>query len=112
MPDALSGGPSDEERMVLPFEERTIMIGGQEFRFRELSVEENDKAADAAKQPDGTINGRTMMRLMILTSLVEPKMTSKELVKLPQRAYIRIYDAVSELNTVDLDADSEEEGKS
>jgi hypothetical protein len=106
------GGPTEAERMSLPFEERTVTIKGQKFRFRELSVEENDRAADSAKNPDGTVNGRTMMRLMILASLIEPKLSAQELAKLPQRAYIRIYDAVADLNTVELGDDPEEEGKS
>jgi hypothetical protein len=96
----------------MPFEEKTVKVKGMSFRFRELSVEENDAAADAAKNPDGTVNGRTMMRMMIISSSIEPKLDPEQLSKLPQRAYIKIYDAVSSLNTVELGEDPDEEGKS
>lgn len=108
----LSAGPTNEELVELPFAEKELKISGKAFKFRELSVEENDQAADAAKRPDGSIDGRLMMRLMIMSSSVAPKLTSEAMGKLPQRAYIRIYDAVSALNSVDLDEDAEDEGKS
>lgn len=91
-----------------PFEERVVTIAGHPFKFRELSVAENDSCADAARQEDGTINGRTMMRMMIMTSSVDPKLTPDVLASMPQRAYIQMYDAVTTLNTVDFSAD---EGK-
>lgn len=103
--------PTDELN-AFDFETKTITIRGHEMTFRELSVEENDAAADAAKQPDGTINGRTMMRMMILASSVSPELDDKALAKMPQRAYIRIYDTVTALNTVELGDDPGEEGKS
>lgn len=105
MSDAMSKGG-------MPFEEKTITVKGQKFRFRELSVAENDECADSAKNPDGTINGRTMMRMMIIKSSLEPKLDSDMIGNLPNRAYIKIYDAVSDLNTIELGEDPEEEGKS
>lgn len=103
--------PTDKEIIELPFAEKTAKIGGKTFKFRELSVQENDDCADAAKMPDGTINGRTMMRMMIINSSTEPKLTTKMLAAMPQRAYIRIYDVVNELNTLDIDVeDTEAEG--
>lgn len=104
--------PTELELNTFDFEERTIKLRGQELIFRELSVEENDAAADAAKQKDGTINGRTMMRMMILSSSVQPKLDDQSLARMPQRAYIKIYDTVSALNTVELGEDPETEGKS
>jgi hypothetical protein len=94
------------------FEEKTVTIKGKKFRFRELSVAENDECADSAKNPDGTINGRTMMRMMIMKSSVEPKLDSDIIAELPNRMYIRIYDVVSALNTIELGEDPEDEGKS
>ena len=94
------------------FEEKTVTIKGKKFRFRELSVAENDECADSAKNPDGTINGRTMMRMMIMKSSLEPKLDSDIIAELPNRMYIRIYDVVSALNTIELGEDPEDEGKS
>ena len=94
------------------FEEKTVTIKGKKFRFRELSVAENDECADSAKNPDGTINGRTMMRMMIMKSSLEPKLDSDTISELPNRMYIRIYDVVSALNTIELGEDPEDEGKS
>ena len=98
---------SDVMPTGMPFEEAVIKVKGTEFRFRELSVAENDECADAAKNPDGTVNGRTMMRMMIIKSSVDPKLDADSIGSLPQRAYIKIYDAVSNLNTVDLNDDDE-----
>jgi hypothetical protein len=111
VPDKLTA-PTKDELQTFDFETKNIKIRGHELTFRELSVEENDAAADAAKQPDGTISGRTMMRMMILASSVNPPLTDKDLAKMPQRAYIKIYDTVSALNTVELGEDPDEEGKS
>lgn len=105
-------GPSDDELIELPFAEKVVKISGREFTLRELTVEENDMAADASRKPDGTIDGRLMMRLMIISASVSPKLTAEAMAKMPQRAYIRIYDAVQELNSVDFDADGDDEGKS
>lgn len=99
---------TDSEKLTLPFAEKTVSVGGMKFKFRELSVQENDDCADGAKNPDGSINGRTMMRLMIINSSMDPKLTNEQLGDMPQRAYIRIYDAVNELNTLDIDADDME----
>lgn len=104
-------GPTEEEILTLPFAEETINISGREFRFRELTVEENDQCADASKNKDGVVIGRTMMRLMILAAAIEPKLTAESLAKMPQRAYIKIYDLVNRLNSVPLDEDDEEAGK-
>lgn len=94
---------------VMKFEEKTVTIKGQKFRFRELSVAENDECADAARNPDGTVNGRTMMRMMIIKASLDPKLDTDMIGNLPQRAYIKIYDAVSDLNTIDL-SDEDEDG--
>lgn len=76
---------------------------GTHYVFREVTVEENDACLDAAMNPDGnTINNRTMTRLLILKSTVEPKGFSiKDLVGLPYRAYQHIVDLVNDLNDAD-----------
>lgn len=102
--------PTASEAMEFPFEERELVVGDKKFRFRELSVQENDDCADSAKDQDGRINGRTMMRLMIIQSSVEPKLTPKMLALLPQRVYHKIYDLVNDLNDPETLGKDEGEG--
>ena len=90
------------------FEERAVTVGGKTFRFRELSVEENDTCSDASRDPSGMINGRTMMRMMILSSSVDPKIDPSMLQKMPQRLYLKLCDVVNELNNPDTLGDDGE----
>jgi hypothetical protein len=100
---------TEAEEMEFPFAEKTIKIGDKEWRFRELSVQENDDAADASQDKEGRINGRTMMRLTIIASSVEPKITPKMLASMPTRVYAKVYDVVNELqNPETLDKDEDE----
>lgn len=92
---------TDAEETQFPFEEKVLVLGGKEWRFRELSVQENDDCADSAKGQDGMINARTMMRLMIIQSSVQPKLSPNSLGKLPTRVYGKIYDLVNELQNPD-----------
>lgn len=102
---------TEAEAVEFPFAEKSVDISGREWRFRELSVQENDDAADASKDKEGRINGRTMMRLTIITSSVEPKITPKMLAAMPTRVYGKIYDVVNELqNPETLDEDDKKEG--
>lgn len=95
----------------------TLDLGARgKFSFKELTVEENDNCREAAttKTKDGveTFNGRTMMRMMIIASAVEPKITQKDLANLPQRVYAQIVDFVNNLNDgASLDKDDEQDPK-
>jgi hypothetical protein len=103
---------TDDELIEFPFAEKSITIGNREWRFRELSVQENDDCADASKDKDGRINGRTMMRLTIIASAIDPKITTSLLAKMPARVYGKIYDVVNELQNPDtLDDKEDDENK-
>jgi hypothetical protein len=96
------------------FEEREMMLFGKPFKFRELSVLENDACIDAARQPDGMINGRINMRLMIAKSSVDPKITVDDISKLPNRIYLQLAEFVNEVNSIDdalAEAAPDEEGE-
>ena len=102
---------SPQELAEFPFEEKSIKVGKNTFRFRELSVLENDKCADDAKDGEGRIDGRLMMRLMVIASSVEPKLSAKLLGSMPARVYAKIYDVVNDLQNPDtLDQEDDEEG--
>lgn len=89
----------------IPFKDASTTINGVEWKFRELSVIENDQCADGAKGPDGEFDGRTMMRLLIIKSSVEPKLDATRLGKLPQRVYLQIARVVNDLNNSEEDED-------
>lgn len=94
-----------------PFAKKTVTIEGVEMTFREITVAENDECADAATGPNNEFSGRTMMRMMIMKSSVDPVLDSEALAAMPNRVYIQIYDVVNELNTLNVSEDEvEEEG--
>jgi hypothetical protein len=80
------------------------------FTFRELTVKENDAARETATAKDGTFNGRTMMRMMVTMSAVEPKISLEQLEKLPQRVYAAIVEFVNDLNDAESLTDEGEPG--
>ena len=81
-----------------PFNEKTVSIGGKDFIFRELTVAESDACADASKKPDGEIDGRSMMRLMITKSSITPKLSLDALIRLPGHIYVKFAEAVNDVN--------------
>lgn len=104
-------GATADEEMEFPFAQETIQMAGRDWTFRELSVQENDDAADGARDKDGLINGRTMMRLTIMASAVEPKITTKMLAKMPTRMYAQIYEVVNRLQNPPEDESDKDEDK-
>lgn len=90
------------------FAEKEIEYEGQKFKFRELSVAENDYCADAARDEKGTIDARRMMRIMIAKSVVDPKITVDDLAEIPNRAYLKFAEIVNDLNSP---AEDEEDAK-
>jgi len=94
---------------------RTVKVdlGGTEYTLRELSVKENDDCTKMAKQADGTFDGRIMMRMMVLKSIVDPVTKDTDLGELPQRLYLRLCDLVTDLNAdEEAGGEDEDEGKS
>lgn len=81
-----------------PVETKSVTYRGVTYKFRELTVGENDVCREAASGPDDTFDGRTMIRMMIVTGAVEPAMSLEDLEKVPQRLYAQFIDAVNALN--------------
>jgi hypothetical protein len=81
----------------IPFKEANVTVGGTAWKFRELSVEENDECLEKSRRPDNTIDGRVLMRLQIVKASVEPKITLDKMVKLPNRAFLSFADTVNDL---------------
>jgi len=81
---------------------RTITHKGKSYTFREITVDENDEALEAAKNPDGnTINTRVMNRMIITLSATDPTISLDDLGKFSHRLYQKIVDTVNELNDPD-----------
>lgn len=80
------------------------------FSFRELTVEENDTCRETATAKDGTFNGRTMMRMMVTMSAIDPEIKLEQLNKLPQRVYAAIVEFVNDLNDSESLTDEGEPG--
>jgi len=95
------------------FVTKSLKIGTAEFSFRELSVQESDACLDKSKRPDGSIDGRMNMRLLISKSSVEPKITLDVIAAMPNRIYIKFAEFVNELNSIDdaEEAETTEEGE-
>ena len=106
MSRGLTSVPVEDVPFDIPFLEKEVEISGKTFRFRELSVSENDACLEAARKPDGDIDGRIMMRLMMTKSAVEPLLNADIISKLPSRIYIKLAEAVNDINA----AEDEEEG--
>ncbi len=96
------GEVKTEAPVVEGYDTRTVEHKGKSYTFREITVEENDAAMDAAKNPDGqTLNTKVMNRMIISTTAVEPKVGIDDISKMTHRLYQKIVDAVNELNDPD-----------
>jgi len=96
------------DNVVDLFRTRKTTVGSVEYTVRELSVKENNLCTLAARQPDGSFDGRIMMKMMVLKSVIAPRITDSELDELPNRLYLRLCDVVSDINADDeVDEDVE-----
>lgn len=90
----------------IPFLEKEVVVAGKTFKFRELSVVENDACLEASRKPDGDIDGRIMMRLMMSKSAMDPILNADIISRLPSRIYVKLAEAVNDINA----AEDEDEG--
>lgn len=92
--------PIKEVREPFAFVPATSSVTFQDvtYRFRELTVKENDECRELATAPDGTYDGRKHMRLMICLGAVEPTIDPEQLESFPQRLYGRVLELVAGLN--------------
>jgi hypothetical protein len=94
--------PVPDDPMEFTFVEKSVaMPNGSVWKLRELGVQENDECADMARKPDGIVDARAMMRFILVKSITDPVITLDQLVKLPNRAYLRLADAANDLNAAD-----------
>jgi hypothetical protein len=87
------------------FDEKVVEIRGAKFTIRELSAEEYDTCLKAANKADGDIDMVLLLRLMVMRSLQEPKMSAEDISKLPYKVSRRLASAVNELHFGDDEED-------
>jgi hypothetical protein len=97
-----------ESPFDIPFMEKTIDVAGVKFRLRELSVAENDAFLEGSRKADGEIDGRIMMRLMMSKSAIEPSLTADLIAKLPSRIYVKLAEAVNDINAAEEEPEGDE----
>lgn len=82
-------------------ETNSVSYKGKTYRFRELTVGENDLCREAAMGPDEKYDGREMMRMMIVSAAIAPEISRAEIEKIPSRLYAHMVDVVNTLNDPD-----------
>jgi hypothetical protein len=76
---------------------------GTKHTVRELSVDEGDDVAEAATQPDKTINNRLNTRMLLAKALVEPPTTIEQVGKFGTRRYLEVLRHFNELNSLPIE---------
>lgn len=75
-------------------------IFGTTFRFREVTVQESDDAYDASLNEDKTFNQRLNQRLLLVSSIVSPKVAVDDIGKWGIRKLIAMLDAYDRINAL------------
>lgn len=80
-----------------PYLTKEITLRGVHYKFRELTVEENDDCADASRDAEGVFNPRTMMRMVLMKAAQDPKITATDLGHMSQPVYLALCEVVNQL---------------
>ncbi len=89
------------------FDTISVTHKGHGYSFRELSAEEYDRCVALATKDGGDLDTVQLLRWMIVTGSVEPKLDAGGLSKLPFSAVTRISRAVNDLHFSPDDTDAE-----
>ena len=77
-----------------------ITVDGVTYTLRPITVREADEAYDAAKKPDGELDGRLHMRLILVSSIDSPATTLEDVENWPLPRYLRLLEVCNRLNSV------------
>lgn len=91
------------------FTQSTITVKDMTFTLKELTAGQYDDAVRAAETNAGEVDSVLLLRLMLLDSMIEPRMNAEELNALPYRVIRRLNQAVNELHWA-ADQDGDEPG--
>jgi len=82
-------------KLTEDFETRTVVVRDITYKFKELSASEYDSIIKLAAGPDDNAELNTVLRLMAVKSIVEPKLTSSELESKPYPVYAKLLQTVN-----------------
>lgn len=89
-------------KLTEEFETKVINIRGTEYRFRELTASEYNSIIKLASGPDDNAELNTVLQLMAIRSLVEPKMTATDLDAKPYPVYAKLLQTVNTMHFTPL----------
>lgn len=92
---------SADKGLTFDFEERDVEIKGTTFKLRELTTEKYDECIKSATGDDEDIDMVVLLRLMLIDSLVEPKIDNESIAKLPHSITRKLTTAVNKLHFSD-----------
>jgi len=85
------------------FEERDTEVRGTVYRFRELSAVQYDECLKMATKADEDIDMVLLLRLMLVKSLVEPKLSAVQISELPYKVTRQLSTVVNRMHFADDD---------
>jgi hypothetical protein len=97
-------------KLTEEFETRVVVIRDTTYRFRELSASEYDSIIKLASGPDDNAELNTVLRLMAVKSIVDPKLTSAELESKPYPVYAKLLQTVNTMHFTPIPDASETAG--
>jgi hypothetical protein len=80
------------------FRTDTIVIRGTTYQMRELSAGEYDEILKIASGPDDNADLSTVLRMMTVKCILEPKLTGDDLNNKPYPVYTKLLNAVQKLH--------------
>lgn len=90
-------------KLTEEFETREVPIRGVTYKFKELSASEYDSIIKLAAGPDDNAELNTVLRLMAVKSIIEPKVTSTELEAKPYPVYAKLLQTVNAMHFTPLE---------
>jgi hypothetical protein len=85
-------------KLTEDFETRELMIRGVTYRLKELSASEYDGIIKLATGPDDNAELNTVLRLMAVKAIIEPKLTSSELEAKAYPVYAKLLQTVNAMH--------------
>ena len=75
-----------------------VVIRGTTYKLRELTASEYDNIIKMASGPDDNADLATVLKMMTVTSIVEPAMTAEQLGDKPYPVYSKILQTVNKMH--------------
>lgn len=85
-------------KLTEEFETREVIIRGTTYRFRELTAAEYDSIIKLAAGPDDNAELNTVLRLMAVKSIIDPKLTSADLEAKAYPVYAKLLQTVNAMH--------------